>query len=101
MIVNLKQVCCSKAGCSNLFWIDETWQGLYWCSDACQYAELEGAPTTAAADTAAEAADAAAIAVFNDESPSAGVNLEGGTDETSTNSGSIPDVITLGDDGVG
>ncbi len=76
MIVNLKKVTCSKAGCSNQFWIDELWQGLYWCSEECSRLELEDAPTIAAAD--------AAVVAIDVECPNAGLSLEGGTDAIDT-----------------
>jgi len=98
MIVSMKQVQCSKAGCSKQFWIEEAWEGLFWCSDECHSAELEG-PTIVVAAAAADAEEAAAIAAFENESPSAGVSLEGGMDAT-TDTGSVPSDILHVDDGV-
>jgi len=39
-VVNLKEVVCSKAGCPNLFWIDELTEGLVYCSNECSDLEL-------------------------------------------------------------
>ena len=80
MVVDYKQVTCSKAGCSNKFWVPEDTVTWMYCSDECSNAELYGLPTAAAA---AAAEEATAIAVFETESPNAGVERMG-TDAEST-----------------
>lgn len=77
MIVNCKQVTCSKAGCPNKFWIDEEHVGLAYCTPECYEKELEGQ-----------------VAVFDDESPNAGVYLEGGTDGNNADTGGPGDIPT-------
>lgn len=81
-VVTMKRVCCASTSCPGrrkhhenpeprglqYFWVDETTEGPYYCSIECSiYGQHE-----------------AAIAVFDDESPSAGVNLDKDTDAIET-----------------